>query len=247
MLSRSCIEPDWPCSVGVRALTTTVVVPGTDQHGFNLASHVNDSVERVHQHRDVLRAHARLPAEPLWLNQVHGSVVLDAADYAANPTADATYSDAPGVVLAVLTADCLPILITDTEGRAIAAVHAGWRGLAAGIIAAAITKFTVSGIEPHELVVWLGPAIGRQAYEIDLPVHDSLVRCLPPGADCLEPVRPGHWLLDMPAAARALLEASGVAQVHGGTHCTYTDTRFFSYRRDPACGRQATLIWREGL
>jgi YfiH family protein len=208
---------------------------------LNLAQHVGDDPTRVAENRRRLARVLALPAEPLWLTQVHGCDIADVQSDTVGCTADAAFADRPDSVCAVLTADCLPVLITNRAGSRVAAVHAGWRGLVGGVIEAALSRFSDP---PSDLLAWLGPAIGPQAFEVGAEVQEAFV-ALDSGADgCFSPNRPGHWLADIYALARRRLAAAGIGFVGGGEYCTVTDaTRFYSYRRDGVTGRMASLIW----
>lgn len=243
MLRDHIIAADWPAPANVSACTT-LRGGGASRapfDSFNLAAHVGDDPRDVERNRAALREALTLPREPAWLEQRHGSGVV-AVDHPARGAraADAAIAHAPGHVCAVLTADCLPVLICDAGGTRIAAVHAGWRGLAAGVIAAAIGRLDAGG---RRLLAWLGPAIGPEAYEVDEPVRTRLLAACPQAQDAFTPVRPGHWHADLYGVARHQLGQAGVDAVWGGDFCTYSDRRFFSHRRDGLCGRQASLIW----
>lgn len=226
------LVPDWPAPANVKALVTTRA------HG-NLADHVGDQESAVAARRAELCRH--LPAEPLWLTQVHGVRCVRAEDAAIGAEADASMTTVPGRVCAVLTADCLPVLLCDEAGSVVAAAHAGWRGLAAGVIEASVAEMSVPG---ERLLAWLGPAIGPSAFEVGDDVvgafsaHDA-------DATMAFAARPnGKWLCDLYALARRRLNALGIMRVAGGGLCTYSDgERFYSYRRDGATGRMASLIW----
>jgi len=241
------LVPGWPAPPTVRALTTTRV--GGESSGpyasFNLATHVGDDPRQVAENRAALCARLGLPAEPTWLTQVHGTGVVDAgalpgADGA--PVADASVTDRPGPVCAVLTADCLPVLFCTRDGSRVGAAHAGWRGLSAGVLEATLAAL---GHPPAEVLAWLGPGIGPRAYEVGEEVREAFLAPDPGTADAFTPSgRPGHWLADMYALARRRLARAGVEEVHGGGLCTYEDgERFYSYRRDGVTGRIATLVW----
>jgi YfiH family protein len=184
-----------------------------------------------------------LAKQPCWLDQVHGNHVVVAENLTHVVTADAAISSEIDAACAVMTADCLPILLCDRGGTHVAAVHGGWRGLASGVIAAAVSALMSRGVAAADLLAWLGPAIGPTVYEVGEDVHDA-VRAA--GArTTLTATATGRWHLDLYALARAGLQACGVEEIYGGGLCTYSDPqRFFSYRRDGTCGRQATLIWR---
>jgi YfiH family protein len=238
------IEPDWPSPSPVRAFCTTRN-GGVSVGAFaslNLADHVGDEPLRVAQNRALMRERLGLPAEPHWLQQVHGCVVADATATIGVCRADAAIAWRPGAVCAVLTADCLPLLLCDRAGTRVAAVHAGWRGLADGVIEAAVARLAVP---TGEILCWLGPGIGPQAFEVGPEVR---ARFLEQGGEATEaafcPGRGGKWLADLYALGRGRLERCGVDRVWGGGLCTYSDPqRFFSYRRDGVTGRMASLIW----
>jgi YfiH family protein len=240
----SWIEPDWPAPPSIRALSTTRI-GGVSRGAFgslNLAAHVGDDPQAVARNRRILVERAALPSEPRWLRQVHGRsvAVLGYADCCAE--ADVAMTDQAGIVCAVLTADCLPVLVCDTGGRHVAAIHAGWRGLAAGVIEGAIETLDVA---PRELLAWLGPAIGPAAFEVGPEVRDRFVAADPAARLAFRSGAPGRWLADLHLLARQRLERLGVTQVWGDALCTFSNRqRFFSYRRDGTCGRMATLIWR---
>jgi len=244
------ISAGWPAPPNVRAVATTRT-GGVSSGAFaslNLGDHVNDDADAVRQNRALLRAALRLPGDPVWLSQVHGNTVVTLDGTAASSTprriADAAVTRAPGVVCAVLTADCLPVLFCNRAGTRVAAAHAGWRGLAGGVLEATVTALADAGAPADSLLAWLGPAIGPASYEVGTEVRDSLLRADPSAEDAFEATRPGHWRLDLYAAARARLRRAGVVAVSGGDLCTLADPdRFYSYRRDGVTGRQATLIW----
>jgi YfiH family protein len=220
------ISPDWPGASGVRGLVTTRVL-----------GDVRDAAVR-------LRLGALLPSGPVWLRQVHGTVVVDAASVAFGvpPEADASFAREPGVVCAVMAGDCMPVLLAARDGSVVAAAHAGWRGLCAGVIERTIDAMAVRGAE---LQAYLGPAIGPRAYEVGDEVRAAFLDRDGASADAFVPTRPGHWHLDLYAVARRRLAATGVKSVGGGSHCTYSEPGlFYSYRRDKAAERMAGCIWR---
>lgn len=245
------IIPDWPAPPNVRALSTTRLggVSTGSYESLNLGDRCGDDAESVHANRAALDA--MLPAQPLWLNQVHGTTVLD-ADEAENDLieADAAVTSRGGTVLSILTADCLPVLFCDEEGTRIGAAHAGWRGMAEGVIEATVAAM---GVPTEKLLAWLGPAIGQAAYEVGQDVYEAFSR--EAGPDLADAFRPsdnahhtGKWQLDLAGAARLILARLGVERVSGGNLCTHSDpTRFFSHRRDGVegrqTGRQASLVW----
>jgi len=237
------ITPQWPAPASVSALSTTR--RGGHSAGpyseLNLADHVGDRSQAVAANRCALGASAGLPGQPLWLEQVHGSRCVDADGATGAPRADGAVAHQPGAVCAVLTADCLPVLLCDRDATTVAALHAGWRGLAAGIIE---TGVAATGVPPGRLLAWLGPAIGARRYEVGEEVHAALC-AVEPRAFTPAP-RAGQWYADLYALARARLAGAGVTAVYGGGHCTASEPHeFFSYRRDGVCGRMATLIWLE--
>ncbi|HUW97462.1 MAG TPA: peptidoglycan editing factor PgeF [Acidiferrobacter sp.] len=229
----------WPLS-GLRVLTTRSAggVSTGPYASLNLASHVGDRIEDVFANRAYLARQWNLPSDPRWLNQVHGSRVVDAAAVGGDPpTADGSFTVAPQVVCAVLTADCLPIVLADRRSRCVATLHGGWRGLAAGIIEAGVNALPVPA---SALVAWLGPAIGPAHYEVGEEVRAAFGAA---AACAFRSLGRGHYQADLYALARLRLQAAGVTEIYGGGLCTLTDPLLFSYRRSPVCGRMATLAW----
>ncbi len=242
-MSLSIILPDWPAPKGVRALTTTrrggVSLPPYDS--LNLGDHVGDAPEAVVENRRRLREGLKLPAEPRWLTQIHGTYCCDAATVQTPMEADAQFADQPGVVCAVLTADCLPLLLCDAAGERVAAVHAGWRGLLDGVI-----EHSVQAMGGQGGMAWLGPAIGPAAFEVGGEVRAAFVGRDPAAAKAFVSGSGDKWLADLYLLARQRLAASGVTRVYGGDLCTFSDSeRFYSYRRDGQTGRIVSLIWLE--
>ncbi len=241
------LRPQWPAPAAVCALSTLRAggVSAAPYASLNLAAHVGDVPEAVAENRRRLRAAADLPAEPAWLSQVHGAEIADldagAAAGAAAGQADGAVTRTPGRVCAILAADCLPILFATESGDAVAAAHAGWRGLAGGVIEAAVRSLAVA---PRSLLAWLGPAIGPRHFEIGPDVRDELLRGDPrAGAAFTENAR-GRYLADLYVLARRRLARLGVERVYGGGECTFSSSdKYFSHRRDGPTGRQATLIW----
>ena len=208
------IVPDWPAPARVRALVTT--------RG---------------------EGDPPLPAAPVWLRQVHGTQVVDATLAAGEPQADASFARAPRIVCAVRAADCMPVLLADDAGSVVGAAHAGWRGLADGVIEATIDAMRAPG---QTLIAWLGPAIGPRVYEVGEEVRAAFLARDAQAATAFAPNRPGHWLLDLYAVARQRLAARGVTRIHGGSFCTYSEPeRFPSYRRDGTRERIAAFVWLE--
>lgn len=238
------LRPDWPVPAHVRAIVTTraggVSAPPYDS--LNLAAHVGDAATAVEENRRRLRKALALPSEPAWLEQVHGSSVTVLPRTDEGP-ADAAVTFTRGQVCAVLVADCLPVLLASRAGDRLGIAHAGWRGLAAGVVEATIAALDR---RPDELVAWLGPSIGPTAFEVGDEVRTAFL-AHDAGAErafCRSPA--GRWLADLPALARRRLGAAGVTRISGGEHCTVTDAaRFFSYRRDGVTGRMAALAWLE--
>jgi YfiH family protein len=235
------IVPDWPVPPRVKALVTTRNggLSAGPYASLNLGLRVNDDPETVERNRTLLRGH--LPAEPRWLRQVHGNRVVDAARVQQPVEADAATSRTPDTVCAIMVADCMPVLLADRTGTVVGAAHAGWRGLAAGIIENTVQSMAVA---PSTLVAWLGPAIGPAAFEVGADVRDAFVGQDPGAASAFADHKPGKWLADLFALARRRLHVTGVTDVHGGGLCTVSDPRrFYSYRRDGTTGRMAALIW----
>ncbi len=239
----SPLIPDWPAPESVKALITTRQggVSQAPYHSLNLATHVGDQPEAVEVNRKRLIADCLLPGEPFWLSQIHGCQVADSARDRPGCEADAVFSATPGVVCAVMTADCLPLLMTDRKGSRVCAVHAGWRGLAEGVIESAIGRM---GVAPDEVMVWLGPAIGPSAFEVGGEVRQAFLRVHGDDAAAFRPAEGDRWLADIYQLARARLKRLGVGYVGGGEYCTVEQSDlFFSYRRDGVTGRMASLIW----
>lgn len=241
--SDSLIVPDWPAPSNVRALQTTRLggVSIAPYYSLNLGDHVGDDAISVARNRMLLNP--LLPSEPVWLEQVHGIVVADADRAGCRPVADAAVAKRTGSVCVVMTADCLPVLLCDRQGTVVAAVHAGWRGLAAGVIEEAVGKMEVA---PQDLMAWMGPAISQRAFEVGAEVRAAFVSQDQAAAAAFIPGQVDKYLADIYALARLRLNALGVSQIYGGDRCTFTDSeRFFSYRRDGVTGRQGTFIWLE--
>ena len=247
-MSDAWFVADWPVPATVRSRVTTRQggVSGGAYASLNLGDHVGDDPAAVAENRR--RVAADLPASPFWLSQVHGTTVLDLDRLVQTrqaPEADAAYSRKPGVVCAVMTADCLPVLFCNQTGTVVAAAHAGWRGLHAGVLEQTVGAMACPG---EQVLAWLGPAIGPDAFEVGDEVREAFVRAnnaaeaafraLPSGS------HPGKWLADLYLLARLALARAGVTAVYGGSNCTVQDaTRFYSYRRDGVTGRMASLIW----
>jgi YfiH family protein len=238
------IEPDWPAPTRVRALVTTRSggVSGGFYTSLNLSMRVGDDPHAVGENRKRLRA--VLPSEPKWLQQVHGSDVVRADRVETELHADAVFTGTPNVVCAVQIADCLPVLLCDRAGTSVAAAHAGWRGLSAGVLERAVAALPGA---PNELIAWLGPAIGPRKFEVGGDVLAAFTGSDASAVEAFEPLREGKWLADLYALARLRLRRAGVSAVFGGGLCTFGDAqRFFSHRRDRVTGRHAACIWIAG-
>lgn len=241
------LEADWPAPDCIKAGTTF-------RHGgmstmpyssFNLATHVGDELTVVNQNRAMLD----IPGELQWLEQTHSSRAVELPCEETIPKADAAYTSKQNVVCTVMTADCLPLLITDKQGSCVAAIHVGWRGLCDGIIESTIKKLPV---DPETLLVWLGPAIGPDVYEVGEEVYDAITlfddgdHADDETKQAFSPTSEGHWLFNIYRLAKLRLNRIGVTQIYGGDHCTLSEEKdFFSYRRDGVTGRMASLIWIE--
>ncbi len=241
------IVPDWPAPGRVRAIVTTRSggVSTGAYAGLNLGERVGDDPECVSRNRAIVRA--CLPAAPQWMRQVHGTAVIDVGtaptEVKAEVEADAAVARTPRQVCAVLTADCLPVLLCDRDGSVVGIAHAGWRGLAAGIIDGVVRAMNAP---PGNLMAYLGPGIGPRTYEVGGEVREVFVRQDARAAAAFAPRPGGKYLADLYALARQRLAAAGVGEVHGGEFCTLSEARFFSFRRDRNTGRMASLIWIEG-
>ncbi len=246
MTGLALIRPAWAAPARVHAVATTRT--GGDSRppwaSLNLGDHVGDDPATVLCNRELLRDALELPGDPVWLQQVHGTAVVEAARAGNGAAADASWTTSHGIVCAVLTADCLPVLFCNRAGTHVAAAHAGWRGLTAGVLESTVAWLAADGVRPDSLLAWLGPAIGPAGYEVGAEVRDAFLRSDPAAARDFRPSRTGHWRLDLYAAARQRLHRAGVTAISGGNFCTLAEPeRFFSHRRDGVTGRQATLIW----
>jgi purine-nucleoside/S-methyl-5'-thioadenosine phosphorylase / adenosine deaminase len=241
-LNDTFIYPDWPAPASVKALQTTRAggISAAPYDTLNLGLHVGDDPVRVNRNRQLLEPF--MSSEPVWLEQVHGTVVAnaDAADCIVR--ADACIARKRGSVCVVMTADCLPVLLCDDDGSVVGAVHAGWKGLAAGVIEATVKAM---GVAPQNLMAWLGPAIGQQAFEVGGEVRAAFVACLPQAAEAfITHGDQGKYLADIYLLAHQRLGALGITRIYGGSLCTYHQSdKFFSYRRDGVTGRMGTFIW----
>lgn len=240
----SVLRAEWPAPARVHTAITLRTMAGLSRPPFdacNLGDRCGDDPSVVEANRAALLGALGLPARPLWLRQVHANAVAD-ADVAddVQPEADGAVTRASGRVLAVLTADCLPVLLCADDGSAIGIAHAGWRGLAAGVIEATVTRL---GVAPDSVLAWLGPAIGPDSYEVGDEVREIFLATDPQASAAFEETRPGHWFCDLYALARQRLASVGVRRVFGGEFDTFADPRFYSYRRDRETGRFASLVW----
>lgn len=240
-LAPGLLRPAWRVNARVRVLQTTREggVGQAPYDGFNLADHVGDDGAAVAANRARLRAH--LPAEPLWLEQVHGIEVVDADCAEGRPQADAALARTPGRVCAVLTADCLPVLLCDDEGSVVAAAHAGWRGLAAGVLEATVARMAVPA---SRLSAWIGPGIGPEAFEVGAEVRDAFLGDDPAAATAFVSSAAGKWMADLAALAERRLVRCGVVRIRIDGRSTHRDpVRWYSFRRDGVTGRMASVIW----
>lgn len=241
--SRSIIRPDWECSANIQACVTTRIggLSAAPYDQLNLGDHVNDDPQRVSHNRALLKSQLELPAEPVWLQQVHGTRVVDAAEVKSGVSADAAFTAQDNTICAVLTADCLPVFFCTEDGSTVAVAHAGWRGLAAGILQTTATALQTSSAQ---ILCWLGPAIGPHAFEVGGEVRETFISQQDAAAAAFIKTSEDHWLADIYTLARIQLKSMGISRISGGEHCTFTDAeRFYSYRRDGVTGRMASLIW----
>ena len=239
--------PDWPAPKNVLAVSTKRDLSRTVDDamaGFNLARHVDDDLQRVANHRQQLKQDLQLPNEPGWLNQIHTTDVVDlplSSALTQPVSADASYTKQVGETCVVMTADCLPVLFCDQAGTQVAAAHAGWRGLLNGVLENTFAKFSADS----QIMAWLGPAIGPQAFEVGAEVREAFVVHNAQAAQCFVAVagKQDKFMADINQLARQRLRAVGVHQIYGGAECTYSQSQdYYSHRRDPASGRQASLI-----
>lgn len=236
------IQPSWPAPQNVKAYTTLrsggISLP--PYHSFNLALHVEDNNDHVAANREKLTQLLHIPSEPIWLNQVHGTNIIEATVHNRNQVADASFTTIKNHVCVTMTADCLPILSCNKEGNYVSAIHAGWRGLAAGIIGK-----TLQAAAGPDLLVWLGPAIGPQHFEVGQEVYEIFTSQQTQHQTAFTPYTDKTWLANIYELARQQLTSLGIIQIYGGEYCTYTQPElFFSYRRDKGkTGRMASLIW----
>jgi YfiH family protein len=232
--------PDWPAPARVKAVST-LRSGGVSRGPYTDFMHVGDDPQAVRANRAHLKSSLRLPSEPVWLNQVHGSTVIEAQSSAEPPTADASIARGVGPVCAVMTADCLPVLFCSKSGDRVAAAHAGWRGLAAGVLDSTVASL---GLPGSELLAWLGPAISQPAFEVGDEVRIAFTARDAAAQRAFKTNDRGRWQADLYELARLELARLGVHDVYGGGRCTVGEAdQFFSFRRDGTTGRMATLIW----
>jgi len=236
------LVPDWPAPANIHAATTlrSGGVSCGAYAGLNPALHVGDDLDKVRQNRQLIKQWLDLPGDPVWLDQIHSNRAVQALTNAPLAQADAAYTAESGVVCAVMTADCLPLLVCAADGSQVAAIHAGWRGLLTGVIGN-----TLNAMQAQDVLVWLGPAIGPDCFEVGAEVRDAFVDKSAAFGTAFKAQSNGKWLADIYQLARIDLAMAGIAKTYGGGFCTVTEhERFYSYRRDQQTGRMATLIWR---
>ena len=247
MPDMDCIYPDWPAPKTVKAFTTSRKngFSSASYASLNLAQHVEDDNAIVERNREYLIEYFQLPSAPVWLQQTHSNTVIVADDFQhvlIPPEADASWTACPNIVCAVLTADCLPVFFTNQQGDRVAVTHAGWRGVLNGIIS---DSFFATGIAVEDCLVWLGPAIGAENFEVGADVYQAFTRKSPENSKAFKQTDEQHWLCDIYQLARIELQQLGIQSVYGGGFCTYSDDEhFYSFRRDGVqTGRMASLIW----
>ncbi|NQZ54629.1 MAG: peptidoglycan editing factor PgeF [Piscirickettsiaceae bacterium] len=239
------IYPDWPAPSNIKSLSTTRIggFSRPPYNELNLASHVGDDSDTVQQNRRYLIQSAQIPAAPHWLNQVHSTHAINSTEWNKDIEADAIFSSTENHVCTVMTADCLPILLCNRQGDTVAALHAGWRGLAAGIIKQTLNKFSC---KPDDIMAWLGPAIGPMKFEVGREVFDTFHSHSSLADQAFEQIDATHYLADIYLLATQYLNELGITEIFGGDFCTVSEKqRFFSYRRDVITGRMASMIWLE--
>ena len=238
------LSANWPAPSQVRALTT-LKTGGVSSGVFstlNLAAHVGDEREAVTNNRAELKRALCLPAEPCWLSQVHGCGVVDVSVGSVGTVADAAYTTTPGPVVAVMTADCIPLFLSDTDGSFVAIVHVGWRGLCVGVIEALLGKLALPS---GRILAWTGPGIGSDVYQVRADVRETLIDAFP-GHESALAATGNHWIADLPKMVEQRLRRQGVIHIFHSGQCTYRQAdAYFSYRRDGQCGRMASLAWLE--
>ncbi len=242
MINSDWIIPDWPVNPRVKAFSSTRLggVSLAPFDSLNLGLHVRDDERAVNQNRMIFQQGIALPNPPFWLNQVHGRDVISLPMTSTNNTADASFTKTLGEVCCVMTADCLPVLFCNQSGSMVAAAHAGWKGLVAGVLENTLSRFQD---DSDEIFVWLGPAIGAKAFEVGDDVRNQFIQHDAKSVDAFKP-HGDKWLADIYALAKNRLHQQGITKIYGGEFCTYSDPkRFFSYRREGITGRHASCIW----
>lgn len=245
-MSDSFIFPEWPAPKNIHAVQTTRLGGYSAEPflSFNLGSHVNDAPENVEKNREKLRSELNLPSEPFWLEQIHGNICIPAATPSSPPKADASFTREADQVCAILTADCLPILVCSQEGQEIAGIHAGWRGILNGVITETLQQLQTPA---NRLMAWLGPTLSPENCELNAQIRLAFIQKNPDNKRAFYVQKPDRCFADLAELARMQLQQFGVQQIYGGNFCTYRDEAlFFSHRRDQGkTGRMATLIWFE--
>jgi polyphenol oxidase len=241
---QSFIRVNWPAPHTIKAYTTTRLggISTAPYDQFNLGDHVGEPLEQTTANRELLKQKLQLPGDPVWIQQTHGITTIEAKPAHTGQEADASFTQQSGIVCAVLTADCLPVLLCNRQGTQVAAIHAGWRGLANGVIESALKALE---LPPDDILVWLGPAISSNHFEVGDEVRDQFITFMKEAASAFSPSPNQRWMADLYLLARLRLQKQGITQIYGGEYCTYTDKHlFYSYRRDGAAtGRMASLIW----
>ncbi|MCK5191913.1 MAG: peptidoglycan editing factor PgeF [Methylococcales bacterium] len=240
-MTKHWLAADWPAPENIKAGTTlrSGGISSGKYCSLNLAMHVGDNPRNVIDNRKRIKSLLELPAEPMWLQQTHGSRVVR-AECADNLEADASFSNKKNIICAIMTADCLPLLLCSQDGGYVAAVHGGWRGLLAGVI-----ENTVNAMQQRDLLAWMGPAIGPKCFEVGAEVCDTFIHKRAEYSSAFSKLENSKWFADIYRIARITLMANGITRIYGGEYCTVTDqSRFYSYRREGETGRMTTLIWR---
>lgn len=237
------LDANWPAPNWLHAGTTyrSDGISRGPYTSLNLAGHVGDAAECVIENRKIIRTKLKLPSEPYWLNQIHGDRIVEVNTSNTNPDCDGAYTNQNGTVVAVLTADCLPLLLCNTKHRRVAAIHVGWRGLCKGIVQKAIELFSV---DTNHAMAWLGPCIGPEHYEVDATVRDACLNLVPHMEHVFIANRDAHWLFDLQLLVAEILNINGIRSIHKSESCTYAKPdRWYSFRREGKTGRMASLIW----
>jgi YfiH family protein len=239
------IDAEWPTPAWIKAgITTTHSGFSLPPYaGLNLAGHVGDEIERVRQNRNLLEKELNLPSTPLWLQQVHGQEIIEDKDWFPNVSADACFSKQNDSVCAILTADCLPLLLCDEKNRQVAAVHIGWRGLCQNIVSASLSRFDS---DHGDILAWIGPHIHAANYEVGEDARQACLTAIPDADHAFTKIKDGYWLANLETLVRHQLEDSGNTMIFAANRCTFKEqSDFYSYRRNNITGRMASLIWME--